>query len=115
MLSVAGTLNITAFNADPDGRLSQQHTLTVGNPIPVLTGVTYDPVSNGYLVTAIGSNFVPDSHIIEMGQTTLTTQFVSENKLTALLPAKSAGFLDEFWIENPAPAGGTSQVLSHRF
>jgi hypothetical protein len=115
MMSVAGTLHVTAFNPDPDGRLSEQLTLTVGNPIAVLTSLTYDPVPNGYLLTAIGSNFVPDSHIIEMGPNVLTTQFVSENKLTAVLTAKSPGFLDEFWVENPAPAGGISQVLSHRF
>jgi len=83
--------------------------------VPVLQSI--DPASaaagsSDLPLAASGSNFVPGSAIV-LGQTSLTTQFVSPSQLTATIPAALLGTAGSYpvTVANPAPEAGVSQPV----
>ncbi len=88
-----------------------------GNPVPTITAIS--PTSAvagsaaGFTLTINGANFVAAS-TINFGVTAPVTTFVSSMQLTAAIPAAaiaSAGTAAVI-VTNPAPGGGTSDMVS---
>jgi hypothetical protein len=86
--------------------------LTINNPVPVLNSVSPTSTFAGgsdFVLTAVGSNFVPSS-VIGWNGSDLATTYVSTSTLSATVPAlniASAG-TSSVTIFNSTPGGGTS-------
>jgi 6-phosphogluconolactonase (cycloisomerase 2 family) len=87
------------------------------NPVPTIAAIS--PTSalagsaTGFALTINGTNFVAGA-TISFGGTTPTPTFVSSTQLTAAIPAAaimSAG-TTAVTVTNPAPGGGTSNMVS---
>ena len=89
-----------------------QATVTLLNPTPVLQSVSPNPVTYGaQTITVNGTGFVSGSQI-KLGNTALTTQFVSPTQLTAQTTVNpTPGGLLAFHVTNPNPGGETSGLL----
>jgi uncharacterized protein (DUF1800 family) len=88
-------------------------TVTVQNPIPVLTAVNPNSIGVGaFLITATGKGFVSGSKVNFGGQA-LTTMYVSPTELTATgtATAAQAGNV-QVTVTNPDPGGSTSGALT---
>src|SRR6266576_1307780 len=113
-LTAVGTLSITVTN--PSSLISNAVAITITpNPVPTLSGIS--PVSAamgslGFTLTLSGSNFVPAS-VVQWNGSSRSTVFVNGNQLTATIPASDIQSLGNYnlTVFNPAPGGGTSQVL----
>jgi hypothetical protein len=86
------------------------------NPVPALSEVTPNSATTGSValtVTASGSGFIPSS-VIEWNGAALATTYVSSTSLTAQIPASdlSAAGTANVAVQNPAPGGGMSSVVS---
>ncbi|MBI3606066.1 MAG: hypothetical protein HY202_08600, partial [Nitrospirae bacterium] len=85
------------------------------NPVPVLTSLSPVSVSAGgpgFTLTLNGSKFIQASTVTFNNQT-MTTQFVSNNQLTATIPASAIATTGTVPVSvtNPTPGGGTSNSL----
>lgn len=87
------------------------------NPVPTITAISPTGVvagsAAGFTLTVNGTNFLPTS-TVNFGGTTPTTTLVNSTLLTAAIPAAaiaSAGTL-AVTVTNPAPGGGTSNMVS---
>ncbi len=82
------------------------------NPVPVLNSISPSSVnagSPGFTLTLSGNNFISGS-VVKWNGNSLTTTYVSNTQLTALVPAvniSTAGSAS-ITIFNPSPGGGTS-------
>jgi hypothetical protein len=90
-------------------------TLSVGNPAPVISGVTPTTVTeqNGaFTLTVNGSGFVPSSKVF-WNSGTLTTTYVNGGQLQAAVPASNVTEDGQaaVTVVNPTPGGGTSTPL----
>jgi len=115
-----GNFNITVTNPGPGGGTSNTVTLAVvsstgNNPFPSIT--TISPTSafrgtNGLTLTVNGSNFIPSS-VVRFNGIIRPTTYVSSTQLTSAIPAVSLATAGLFMIEvtNPAPGGGTSNMV----
>jgi hypothetical protein len=113
MLS-AGTLSITVSTPAPGGGKSPAVGLAIGNPIPLLAGVTPAALTssqaNSELILA-GTNFVPGA-VVALGAVNLTTTVVSRTQVTAILPSPIPLGIQPVTVTNPAPGGGASNALT---
>ncbi|NJK60059.1 MAG: hypothetical protein HC918_07260 [Oscillatoriales cyanobacterium SM2_1_8] len=104
-----GAATITVTNPAPGGGNSNGLTLnisSIANPVPVLANINPNLVIAGdaeFVLTVIGSNFVPGAAITFNGVPRQTT-FLSPNELTALIPAAA--------IADPGTAGSRSGTRS---
>ena len=114
-----GSATITATNPGPGGGNSNGLTLNISstpNPVPVLTNINPNLVIAGdpdFVLTVLGSNFVPGA-AINFGGVLRQTTFISPSELTALIPAAdiaNPGTVD-ITVVNPGPGGGASNSLS---
>lgn len=115
-----GTVLVTVFNPAPGGGTSNSLVFTIGpnpnnNPLPVLGGLSpFFAVqgSAGALLTITGTGFISTSVIVFAGTDRLTT-FVNTSTLTTLLTAAdlTTERVISVTVRNPAPGGGTSNVL----
>lgn len=85
------------------------------NPVPVITGMS--PLftlagSTAFTLTINGLGFTPVS-TLEWGNSTLATQLVSANQLTAQVPATDVAppGITNVVIQTPAPGGGASNTF----
>jgi hypothetical protein len=91
---------------------TQNFTLTVNNPVPVVASISPNVVNFGSrntTLTITGAGFIPQSTVI-IGGVTRTTTFDSSTQLRAVVPADqlaSPGWLPVS-VVNPSPGGGTS-------
>jgi uncharacterized protein len=109
----AGTASITVVNPAPGGA-SAPATFTINannlNPTISLLSPSSVPAGSAQLtLTITGSNFAPGTpgSVVEWIGTALTTTYVSDTELTALVPAPdlaSAGTAS-VTVNNPAPGG----------
>lgn len=90
--------------------------LPPGNPVPFLSHPLVPdavaPGSSSFTLTANGTAFLPSS-TINFNGSPLTTTFVSNTRLTAVVPTldiASAGTA-EITVVNPSPGGGASNVI----
>ncbi len=86
------------------------------NPVPALASLETDSAVEGspdFTLTLHGSNFIHSS-VVDWNGAPLATAYVSATELQALVPA--ADLADEgranVTVFNPAPGGGTSNVLT---
>jgi sugar lactone lactonase YvrE len=117
LLAGSNTLSVTFTPADSvDYTIATATTtLTVNNPVPVIS--TISPMlttagTSGFTLTVNGLGFGATSTIY-WGTTALTTQFGSATQLTAQVPATaitSAG-ITAVSVQTPTPGGGTSNAL----
>ncbi len=90
--------------------------ILVGNPVPILTSLTPNTSLAGSAdinLTITGTNFISSS-LTSFDGNTLATSFVSSTQLTAVIPASLLTTPGNFsvTIDNPAPGGGVSNVLT---
>lgn len=108
----ANPVTITAVSvASPtnSGSLS----LTVQNPVPILTSATANTTGNtSYLVDAVGNSFVTGA-TIQVGGTALTTTFISSSELqgTYTATAGQSGNIS-VTVANPNPGSSTSSSVN---
>jgi len=110
VLGTAPTVTVTATSA-ADPSKSASATLTLLNPVPVITSVT-SPVTAGPAValTIGGSGFAPSAKVMAAG-TSLAVTWTSTTGLTAVGNiAPTAGGIVAVKVINPDPGGLTSQV-----
>jgi len=109
------SVTFTATDATDYSASTATVTLTVNNPVPVVSGITPLFVSMGspaFTLTVNGSGFMPSSTVY-WGATALTTQYVSAVQLTAQVPASevaTAGIAN-ITVQTPAPGGGISNNI----
>jgi hypothetical protein len=116
-LGTPGTLPLTVRNPAPGGGTSNAIDFGVTYPVPTLSVATPDStfVGSDFTLTVTGTGFGTDSRVQWNGQDRPTT-FVSTTRLTADIPATDVGApaTVTLAVRNPAPGGGTSNVLSYR-
>jgi hypothetical protein len=112
-----GTLSIGVLNPPPGGGASNTVLLNITNPFPNITAVTPTSIqagsSSGAALTVAGTGFAPASVIlINGGQRPTTTS--SRTQLTTALSAGdlAAAGVNQVQVFNPAPGGGTSNILT---
>ncbi len=111
----AGTATVTVINPPPGGGLSNSLTFTITNPAPTLTAITPSTAnanSGNVNIALTGTNFLSTS-VVQFNNMALTTNFVSDTQLTAVIPAATltAGVAADIIVVNPAPGGGPSNAL----
>jgi YVTN family beta-propeller protein len=110
----AGTFPIGVTNPAPGGGSAVATLkLTVNNPIPTLKSFSPTRVTAGQAtsVTVSGTNFVSTSAISVNG-TLLPTTYVTSTLLVATLPATLQAGTASVTVVNPAPGGGSSNVIA---
>ncbi|HLV82044.1 MAG TPA: IPT/TIG domain-containing protein, partial [Chthonomonadaceae bacterium] len=86
------------------------------NPVPAISNISPASATAGgasFTLTVVGSKFVSSSTVNWNG-TALMTTYVSASKLTASVPAAAIATAGtaSVTVVNPAPGGGTSNVVS---
>ena len=106
------TVSISATSVADSTKLATS-TVTVQNPIPVLTSVNPNSIGVGaFVITVTGKGFVSGSSVNFGGQA-LTTMFVSATELTATGTATVAQTGSVLvTVTNPDPGGSTSGSLT---
>jgi uncharacterized protein (DUF1800 family) len=111
ILPKANTITVTATSV-ADTTASGNATMTLGNPVPILSTVTPDLVVIGkFSLTLTGSGFMNGS-VVNFGSQPLTTTFVSPTELTATGAATIAqvGTVNVS-VTNPNPVSATSAPI----
>jgi uncharacterized protein (DUF1800 family) len=106
------TITISATSA-ADTTKNGTSTVTLQNPLPVLTGVSPSSIGLGaFILTVTGTGFVNTSKVNFGGQA-LATVFVSSSELTATgtALASQVGSV-QVTVTNPDPGGSTSGPLT---
>jgi hypothetical protein len=118
-VAASGTLQIIVSNPPPGGGSSNPVTLSVTNPVPSITSVTPTSIpaattATPTTLTVAGKSFVPNSTITINGVARLTS-FAGSASLSANLTSAdiSVGGINLVEVVNPAPGGGTSNMLSY--
>lgn len=111
-IAAGGTVNVTVFNPAPGGGTSSAQTFTITNPAPTLTSISPTSATAGggdFLLTVIGSNFVPNSAVRWNGSDRTTT-FVSSSQLKATVLASDIALAGpgDVTVFNPPPGGGAT-------
>ncbi len=107
------TVTISAWLANLPA-LKSSYTLTLINPLPVVSSVTPAQLMTGgsQTVTLTGSGFVPGTTVAYNGQT-LPTTYVSYNQATVPVPVANTA-TGTLWlkVQNPSPGGGAGTVFA---
>jgi hypothetical protein len=112
----AGALQVSVFNPPPAGGSSNSFEFDVNNPVPSLTALTPTSALAGSASVSLvlsGTNYVPQSAILINGAPR-TTAYSSATQLGTTLSAGdlTQGGVLQVQVENPAPGGGMSKVLT---
>lgn len=111
-VATGGILKLTVFTPEPGGGTSPEATLTINNPLPVITALGPSSAFKGdpgFSLTITGTNFVANSEVRWNG-VSRTTTFISSTQLMATIPNADLATdgTATVTVLNPAPAGGTS-------
>src|SRR5271166_3922492 len=112
-IPTANTITVTATSM-VDANASGNATITLGNPVPVLTSVmpTEMVVGIPFMLTLTGSGFMNGS-VVNFGSQQLTTTFVSSTQLTASGTATAAQIGNvQISVTNPNPGSATSAAIA---
>lgn len=116
-LNSAASISVTVFNPAPGGGLSNALTFTVSppNPVPTITTITPNTAvegSSGFTLTVNGTGYVSSS-VVRWDGSARQTVFVSATQVTAQILATDLVGTGQASVSifNPAPAGGTSNVV----
>jgi hypothetical protein len=107
-----GTANIVITNSDATSVTATSAFTFTANPTPTITNATPSTITVGSASTSItitGTGYTAQS-TVQLNAIALSSQFVSNQQLTASLPANlltSAQF-GRLVVSNPAPGGGSS-------
>jgi hypothetical protein len=110
LLPNSASVTIRATSA-ADSTVSGSSSVSLLNPIPVLTGINPASIGTGnFSLTLTGSRFVSGAQVT-LGGIPLSTNFVSATQLTATGSASSSGSFPVA-VTNPAPGSSTSSVIN---
>ena len=96
------------------------NTTPPNNPVPNITSLSPSsaPINGpAFTLTVNGTGFVPTSSVV-FNLYQQPTTFVSSTQLIAEIPAESiaqSGTSTYVWVDNPAPGGGQSQLVTFQF
>ena len=111
-IATPGTAIVKVLN--PDSTLSNSVTFTITKlPAPVLTAIEGPlPVVGGpaFNVTVDGTGFL-DGAVVQWSGQPLSTTFISNNQLSATVPASAIAALGTFAVTVVNPGGGVSNTL----
>jgi Divergent InlB B-repeat domain/WD40-like Beta Propeller Repeat len=115
-VSNAGTLQVVVVNPPPGGGTSNAFPVNVRNPVPGIASLSPTAILVGAAGTALtlsGSGYVPNS-VVMINGTPRTTTFGNAGQVQAALTTAdvSAAGVDQVQVVNPAPGGGTSNILT---
>lgn len=116
-VAAVGSITVQVINPQPGGGPSNTVTLDVRtrNPIPRATSISPTTVNaggSGFTLVVNGTGFARASVVKVNGQDRVT-DFVSESAVAAQITAAdiASGGLLQITVVNPAPGGGSSNVL----
>jgi hypothetical protein len=112
-----GALNIGVLNPPPGGGASNTVPLNITNPFPSITAVAPAGIvagsSSGTILTVTGTGLAPASVIlINGGQRTTTTASATQLATPLTAGDLAAAGVNQVQVLNPAPGGGTSNILT---
>jgi len=115
-LASPGYLEICVSNPAPGGGASNIAQFAVQNPVPGLTSVNPSSVkagAEGVTLTLTGTGFTAAS-TVSFGGSALSATFVDPKRIDVPLPASLIASEGSYpiTVTNPAPGGGTSNVIS---
>ena len=115
-LILAAVIPIKVVNPAPGGGASSELSLTVLNPVPVLTSLSLNStlVDSADFVLSLDGNGFAAGATVNFGSTHLTPTAVSANQLIVLVPkaAVATGAILAVTASNISPGGGTSNSLA---
>lgn len=114
-ITTAGSVTIAVTNPSPGGGTSNALSLTINNPVPVLSSASPASViagSGSFKLTLNGTKFLTNSTVYFNGLA-LTPMFVNSTTLTATVPASAVALPGTLFVTvlNPAPGGGASNPI----
>ncbi|MBI3610267.1 MAG: Ig-like domain-containing protein, partial [Nitrospirae bacterium] len=109
-------ITTAATDGTAASRISGSTTLTVNNPVPVLTTLSQSSAVAGtgsFTLTVNGTGFVAGS-LVYFSEIALATTFINSTQLTAEVPAEAIGTVGTVPVAviNPSPGGGPSNALN---
>ncbi len=115
-VAVAGTLKIRVVTPPPGGGTSNEATLSIINPVPVITGIDPNVVAEGspaFTLAVSGTGFVPGAEV-RINGVRRTTSFVSGTLVTTQILASDLASIGTLSVQvfNPEPGGGLSNAVS---
>ncbi len=117
-VATAGTAAVTVFTPAPGGGTSapQNFTITANNPIPAITQLQPDTVTEGGVALTLnvnGQNLTSQS-VVRWNGANRPTTFINANQLSADISAADIATTGTAAITvfTPAPGGGTSNSLT---
>ena len=113
-IAIAGAVNVRVVTPGPGGGASNNKTVTINNPVPVIT--TLSPASKkkgsgAFTLSVTGTGFVVGSKVRWKGVDRVTT-YVSGTSLKASIPAADIAVAGSAAVTvlNVTPGGGTSNT-----
>ncbi|RPH88298.1 MAG: hypothetical protein EHM75_04015, partial [Desulfobacteraceae bacterium] len=111
-LETTGDLAVAAMNPEPGGGTSNTMSLSISNPLPLLSAINPQALKAGgpeFKLTLTGSNFTSASTVF-FGQTPLPVIYLDSGRLEAVIPAAALANAGTYpvTVGNPAPGGGLS-------
>lgn len=118
LLVTPGSVPVKVVNPAPGGGTSMPISFTVANPVAAIQAINPSAAfvgSGTTMITVAGSGFVAGSSVLFNG-VTLATTYVSDNQLTASVPASSLSAAGDFpvAVSNPPPGGGVTSPVVFR-
>jgi hypothetical protein len=113
-VSTGGIGEITVRNTSPSIAPSNGVDFSVNNPEPIITSINPSSVkaeSGSFTLIIYGRNFV-DGSSVEWGEFTEQTDYINSTQLAVELTAGNEIANRTVSVHNPAPGGGTSNIVS---
>jgi hypothetical protein len=115
LIPSSASASITVQNPAPGGGTTPPQTLAIVNPVPTLTGLSPNNVvggGTGFNLQVNGTGFNSAS-LIRLNGVSIPTTLVTTTQLSGVISAtqSAAAVVHDVTVFNPAPAGGTSNVL----
>lgn len=114
--ATAGSYAVVVTNPPPGGGASASATFTVGNPVPMISGLSPASATAGAMAQTLivnGSGFMPSSSVTYNGAAHTAT-FVSASQLTLQLSTADQATVGNYpvLVTNPIPGGGASNTAT---
>ena len=115
-IATPSTASVTVLNPAPGGGTSNAVSFAVGNPVPIITGLSpfwATPSGLDFTLTVNGMGFVNGS-VVRWGGSNRTTVYVGSTQLTAQISSAdiTTPGIVIVTVLNPAPGGGPSNTVS---
>ncbi len=115
-LTTGGSLSIIASNGNGSSGAGGAISLTVNNPVPMLSSSVPSTLATGAAATSVslvGTGFDPAT-VVQVNGSARSTTFVSATQVNAILTAADLATAGNLSLQamNPAPGGGTSTSVT---